>query len=124
MATNFRLAYTNGIEYIDLFPKTSATAIADAQNIYNIKEVDVTIPVPTSPTLTQMIALSTTPAMVVAPFRVVFHPWNEEDQSYATINQIEVRDNQLVVTRLGDMPTVDIPVTLIFFEAGGEIDAN
>lgn len=125
MVTNFRLAYTNGIEYIDLFPKTSATAIADAQNIYNIKEVDVKIPVPTSPTLTQTIALSTTPAMVVAPFRVVSYPWSEEeDQSYATINQIEVRDNQLVVTRLGDMPTVEIPVTLVFFLIGGEIDAN
>ena len=125
MATNFRLAYTNGIEYIDLFPKTSATAIADAQNIYNIEEVGVNIPAPTSPTLTQTVALSTTPDMVASPFRVyLFSTGTQAESDYATINQIEVRDNQLVITRLGDMPTGDIKVTLVFFLIGGEIDAN
>lgn len=125
MATNFRLAYTNGIEYIDLFPKTSVTAIVDAQNIYDIVQVDVNIPAPTSPALTQTVALSTTPAMVAAPFRVYLSSTGTQAESdYATINQVEVQDSQLVITRLGDMPVGAIDVTLVFFEAGGEVDAN
>ena len=125
MATNFRLAYTNGIEYIDLFPKTSVTAIVDVQNIYDIVQVDVNIPAPTSSTLTQTVALSTTPAMVAAPFRVYLSSTGTQAESdYATINQIEVRDNQLVITRLGDMPVGAIDVTLVFFEVRGEVDAN
>ena len=125
MATNFRLAYTNGIEYIDLFPKTSVTAIVDAQNIYDIVQVDVNIPAPTSPALTQTVALSTTPAMVAAPFRVYLSSTGIQAESdYATINQVEVQDNQLVITRLGDMPVGAIDVTLVFFEVRGEVDAN
>lgn len=125
MATNFRLAYTNGIEYIDLFPKTSVTAIVDAQNIYDIVQVDVNIPAPTSPTLTQTVALSTTPAMVAAPFRVYLSSTGTQAESdYATINQVEVQDSQLVITRLDDMPVGAIDVTLVFFEVGGEVDAN
>lgn len=125
MATNFRLAYTNGIEYIDLFPKTSVTAIVDAQNVYDIVQVDVNIPAPTSPALTQTVALSTTPAMVAAPFRVYLSSTGTQAESdYATINQVEVQDSQLVITRLGDMPVGAIDVTLVFFEAGGEVDAN
>lgn len=125
MATNFRLAYTNGIEYIDLFPKTSVTAIVDAQNIYDIVQVDVNIPAPTISTLTQTVALSTTPAMVAAPFRVYLSSTGTQAESdYATINQVEVQDNQLVITRLGGMPVGAIDVTLVFFEAGGEVDAN
>lgn len=125
MATNFRLAYTNGIEYIDLFPKTSVTAIVDAQNIYDIVQVDVNIPAPTSPALTQTVALSTTPAMVAAPFRVYLSSTGTQAESdYATINQVEVQDNQLVITRLGDMPVGAIDVMLVFFEVGGEADAN
>lgn len=125
MATNFRLAYTNGIEYIDLFPKTSVTAIVDAQNIYDIVQVDVNIPAPTSPALTQTVALSTTPAMVAAPFRVYLSSTGTQAESdYATINQVEVQDSQLVITRLGDMPVGAIDVTLVFFEVRGEVDAN
>ena len=125
MATNFRLAYTNGIEYIDLFPKTSVTAIVDAQNIYDIVQVDVNIPAPTSPALTQTVALSTTPAMVAAPFRVYLSSTGTQaDSDYATINQVEVKDSQLVITRLGDMPVGAIDVTLVFFEVRGEVDAN
>ena len=125
MATNFRLAYTNGIEYIDLFPKTSVAAIVDAQNIYDIVQVDVNIPAPTSPALTQTVALSTTPAMVAAPFRVYLSSTGTQAESdYATINQVEVQDNQLVITRLGDMPVGAIDVTLVFFEVRGEVDAN
>ena len=125
MATNFRLAYTNGIEYIDLFPKTSVTAIVDAQNIYDIVQVDVNIPAPTSPTLTQTVALSTTPTMATTPFRVYLSSTGTQAESdYATINQVEVRDSKLVITRLGDMPVGAIDVTLVFFEVGGEVDAN
>lgn len=125
MATNFRLAYTNGIEYIDLFPKTSVTAIVDAQNIYDIVQVDVNIPAPTNSTLTQTVALSTTPAMVAAPFRVYLSSTGTQAESdYATINQIEVQDSQLVITRLGDMPVGAIDVRLVFFEVGSEVDAK
>lgn len=125
MATNFRLAYTNGIEYIDLFPKTSVTAIVDVQNIYDIVQVDANIPAPTSSTLTQTVALSTTPAMVAAPFRVYLSSTGTQAESdYATINQVEVQDNQLVITRLGDMPVGAIDVTLVFYEVRGEVDAN
>lgn len=125
MATNFRLAYTNGIEYIDLFPKTSVTAIVDVQNIYDIVQVDVNIPAPTSSTLTQTVALSTTPAMVAAPFRVYLSSTGTQAESdYATINQVVVQDNQLVITRLGDMPVGAIDVTLVFYEVRSEVDAN
>ena len=33
MPTNFRLSYTNGIEFVDLFPSTNVAAIIDADDI-------------------------------------------------------------------------------------------
>lgn len=122
MPTNFRLAYTDGIEYIDLFPSTSIRGITDANNIFEIVSLDVTIPAPTSQTLTQSITIPTTQEMENTNFNAILLSTGAQAESdYATISQIQVNTNELVVTRLYDMPTDSIDVRLIFFERRGAI---
>ena len=122
MPTNFRLAYSNGIEHIDLFPSTSIRGITDANNIFEIVSLDVTIPAPTSQTLTQSITIPTTQEMENTNFNAILLSTGAQAESdYATISQIQVNTNELVVTRLYDMPTDSIDVRLIFFERRGAI---
>lgn len=123
MPTNFRLAYnSDGLNYVDLFPKTSTDAIIGADNIYEITQLQVDIPAPTSSTTTQTISITTTPQMVAAPFRMYLVSTGEQAESdYSTITQAQVQTNQLVITRLYNMPTDDITVGLVFFEKRGAI---
>lgn len=123
MPTNFRLAYnSDGLNYVDLFPKTSTDAIIGADNIYEITQLQVDIPAPSTSTLTQSVAISTTPQMVAAPFRMYLVSTGEQAESdYSTITQAQVQTNQLVITRLYNMPTDDITVGLVFFEKRGAI---
>lgn len=123
MPTNFRLAYnSDGLNYVDLFPKTSTGAIIGADNIYEIVELQVDIPAPTSSTTTQTIAITTTPQMVAAPFRMYLVSTGEQAESdYSTITQAQVQTNQLVITRLYNMPEEDVTVSLVFFEQRGAI---
>lgn len=126
MPTNFRLAYnSDGLNYIDLFPKTSTDAIIGADDIYEIVQLQVDIPAPTSQTLTQTVSISTTPQMVNSAFRVYLLSTGEQAESdYGTISQIEVQENSLVITRLYSMPESSITVELVFLEKRGELDAN
>lgn len=122
MSTNFRLAYTNGIEYIDLFPSTSIHGITDANNVFEIVSLDVTIPAPTSQTLTQSIAITATQEMEDTNFNVILLSTGKQAESdYGTISQMQVNTNELIVTRLYGMPTNSIDVRLIFFEQRGAI---
>lgn len=123
MPTNFRLAYnSDGLNYVDLFPKTSTNAIVDADNIYEITKLQVDIPAPSTSTLTQSITISTTPQMVAAPFRMYLVSTGEQAESdYSTITQVQVQENELIVTRLYSMPEDTITVELVFFEQRGAI---
>ena len=122
MPTNFRLAYTNGIEFIDLFPSTSIAGIVDSDNVFEITTLEVTIPAPSTSTTTQIVTISTTAAMVDAPFQVILNSTGTQAESdFATINQLQVTENQLLVTRLYSMPVDSIDVTLIFFEQRGNL---
>lgn len=122
MPTNFRLSYTNGIQYIDLFPSTSINAIVDGENAFEITSLDVTIPVPSTTTLTQTVAITTTQEMEGAGFNMVLLSSGDQAQSdYATITQAQVTTNQLNITRLYGMPTDSIDVRLIFFEQRGAV---
>lgn len=122
MPTNFRLAYTNGIEYIDLFPATSVAGIADGDNVFEIVTLEVTIPAPAASTIAQTITIATSSSMINAPFQVILNSTGTQAESdYATIDQMQVLQNQLVVTRLYEMPVDSIDVTLIFFEQRGAV---
>lgn len=122
MPTNFRLAYTNGIEYIDLFPSTSTHGITDANNVFEIVSLDVTIPAPTNQTFTQSIAIATTQKMENTNFNAILLSAGAQAESdYSTISQMQVNTNELVVTRLHGMPIGSIDVRLIFFEQRGAI---
>lgn len=122
MSTNFRLAYTNGIEYIDLFPSTSIAGIVDSDNVFEITTLEVTIPAPSTSITTQTVTISTTTAMVDAPFQVILNSTGTQAESdFATINQLQVTENQLLVTRLYSMPVDSIDVILIFFERRGNL---
>lgn len=122
MPTNFRLAYTNGIEYTDLFPSTSINGIVDANNVFEIVTLDVTIPAPSTTTLTQTVTITTTQEMTDADFNMVLLSTGDQAQAdYSTITQVEITTNQLNITRLYDMPTNSIDVRLIFFEQRGVV---
>lgn len=119
MPTNFRLSYTNGIEFVDLFPSTNVAAITDGDGIYQIETMDVTIPAPASGTSapnTQTVAITTTDDMVSAPFNMYLSSTGEQaTKDYATISQAQVTANQLSITRLYTMPEGSINVTLVFY---------
>ena len=119
MPTNFRLSYTNGIEFVDLFPSTNVAAITDADDIYQIETMDVTIPAPASGTSapnTQTVTITTTDDMVSALFNMYLVSTGEQaTKDYATISQAQVTTNQLSITRLYTMPEGSIDVVLVFY---------
>lgn len=119
MAVNFRLAYNDGLEIVDLFPKSNFSAIENAGNIMKYSTIDVTIPAPSSQQLTQTISITTTSKQVNAPVYMVLNSTGEQaEEDYTTINQYRVTTNQLIITRLYKQPKNSINVTLIFEEAG------
>lgn len=123
MPTNFRLAYnSDGLNYVDLFPRTSMDAIIGADNTYEITQLQVDIPAPSTSTLTQSVAISTTTQMVSSPFRMYLVSTGDQAESdYSTITQVQVQENELIVTRLYNMPVDTITVELVFFEQRGAI---
>lgn len=123
MPTNFRLAYnSDGFNYTDLFPKTSIGAIVDADNIYEIVRIQVDIPAPGDSTLVQIISAPISEKMAKSPLRVyLLSTGRQAELDYGTINQLEARENELLVTRLYNMPVDTITVELVFFEQRGAI---
>ena len=121
MSLNFRLAYAydDGNQFSDLFPSTSMDAIQDSNAILSYSSVTVTIPASTAQTLTQTISTNFTAAQVVAPFSVILNSNTTQSKNdFATITQIEVSTNQLIITRLYNFPQNDIEITLLFEEEG------
>lgn len=116
MSTDFRLEYTNGIEFIDLFPKTGVNCITDGTNISNNSVLTVTIPKPSgSAPNTQNVTITTTAAQVAAPFEVVLLSTGAQaEQDFGTISQMQVTTNRLTITRLYTMPAGSIQVALVF----------
>lgn len=122
MSTDFRLEYTNGIEFIDLFPKTGVNCITDGSNISNNSVLTVTIPKPSgSAPNTQNVTITTTAAQVTAPFEVVLLSTGAQaEYDYGTISQIQIATNTLTITRLYTMPVASIQVALVFnLQRGG-----
>lgn len=119
MAVNFRLAYNDGLEIVDLFPKSNFSAIENTGNIMKYSTIDVTIPAPTSQNITQTISITTTDKQVSSPvYMILTSTGTQAEADYATINQYQVTTNQLIITRLYNFPQDSINVTLIFEEAG------
>ena len=119
MPVNFRLAYNNSLNIVDLFPATNINAINDNDNIMKYSTIDVTIPSVTTQQTTQTISIETTAQQVSAPVYMILNSTGEQaEMDYATINQYQVITNQLIVTRLYSWPQNNIDVTLVFKEAG------
>lgn len=119
MATNFRLAYLNGTEFVDLFPKTSIGGITDATQALKFVTIQATIPATTD--TTQTITITTQNGMEDAwvEMRLIGNSQQEIDD-YATITQYEIQPNQLIIKRLCSMPVGEIQVNLIFYMQGVE----
>lgn len=116
MALNFRLSYTNGIEFVDMFPSTDVRGITDGANIYGTQVVNLTIPAVSEVPVTQTISLATTPEMVNSQFDVYLLSEGEQAvKDFSTINQIEITTNQVNITRLYVAPESDIQVALLFY---------
>ena len=123
MAINFRLEYTNGIEFIDLFPASSVYGIFGGANINNTLVTLVTIPPPggVAPS-TQNVAITTNDnRMLTCPFEVVLLSTGAQaEYDYGTISQMQVTTNTLTITRLYTMPVATIQVALVFnLQRGG-----
>lgn len=119
MATNFRLAYLNGTEFTDLFPRTSIGGITDAVKALRFASLQVTIPATTD--MTQTITITTEAGMEDAWVEMnLVGDTEQEKADYATITQFEIRPNQLIITRIGSMPTGQIQVNLLFYMQGVE----
>ena len=119
MAINFRLAYNQGIEYVDLFPRTNMEAILNADSAMRYNIIDVTIPAISGNPVTQAITIDTTNIQIDAPASMFLTSVGEQEENdYATIDQFEVTDSTLTITRLYNWPVGDIDVKLIFKEKG------
>lgn len=118
MAVNFRLAYNEGLSFVDLFPQSSVQAITDVTNLLQYSTINVTIPVPTTVDVNQTVAITTTTAQVNAPVEMyLVSTGNQAQSDYNTITQFSVTENQLNLTRLYEQPVGEIEVQLVFKEA-------
>ena len=120
MAIDFRLSYRTALGYTDLFPQTSVQEIIGADEIYQLVPLDVTIP-PVSQQ-TQTISIVTDAFMPTSDFKVYLNTAGEQAmEDWCTINQMQVTENTLTITRLYSYPTGSIDVTLVFIEKRGAI---
>lgn len=118
MAVNFRLSYNEGLEFVDLFPKSNVEGIIDATNLFRYTTINVTIPVPSTSEITQNVTITTTDAQVNAPVEMYLVSTGSQAQTdYNTITQFLVTTNQLSITRLYEQPTEAVEVQLVFKEA-------
>lgn len=117
MAQNFRLSYQKDGGFTELFPRTSISGIIDESqgtNYLGFTFLPVTIPVATG--ITQSITIATTPEMLNSWVEMYLNDNSDDKQiAYNTLTQFEVKENELVITRLGDMPDTEIEVTLVFY---------
>lgn len=115
MAVNFRLAYTNGIQYTDLFPKTTVDAITATNIFYTTQLV-----VPATTDMVQTIPVETSDEMLQSVFRVyLVSTGTQAEQDYSTITQAQIVSGGLEITRLYDKPQDSITIQLVFY---GNVD--
>ena len=115
LGKEFRLAYNDGFQYVDLFPKTNIDSIEGKNKL--LKYTTVTVDIPVTSDTTQSIPVTLTPTQLIAPFYMeLLTDTPQGSADYSTIDQIEVKDNMLVITRLSNMPTGQIQVKLTFKE--------
>lgn len=116
MSLDFRLAYTDSIRYIDLFPDTSVSAITNAgDDLYQIAVLPVTIPAVQTETQDITIVADALLANSIVRMYLV-NNGEQAQQDYNTITQFNVSINQLTITRLYDYPSGSIDVKLVFFK--------
>ena len=89
MSINFRLAYNQGVNYIDLFPKTNMEAIINNENGLSYSLINnITIPAVSQGTNTQTISINATASQNDSPFYVFLSSSGQQAQlDYQTINQ-------------------------------------
>ena len=117
MSFKFRLAYNEGFDYTDLFPKTNVKAIEGNEDILKYSEINLTIPVTTE--LEQTIPLTLTSNQQNSPFFIELQNVNEDTLTdYYTINQAQIVDNNLILIRLDNLPKNSIDVKIRFKEIG------
>lgn len=120
MALNFRFAYNQGFEYVDLFPSTSVAAIKEGSIVSRQSVVNVTIPAVSD--YTQTISLSLTQEQIDSMVYMQLIDLSENDQyNYDSISQYQVTEDGLVINRLYYYPTDSIQVALIFVENGSNV---
>ena len=130
MAVDFRLAYNSGIEIVDLFPQSSIEAVqgidfdSGYEAILSYSTLNVTIPAPTTQEVTQTIPVTFDANQNNFFYTVLVSTGAQAQSDYNTITQIstDTSNNQLVITRLYDMPQDSIEIMLIFMQ-GGPINA-
>lgn len=110
----FRLSKKDNDEYLDLFPRTSANAIVNDNNIRGKYVLEVDVPVTND--VIQTINIQTTAQIVDAPFEVHFVSGDKND--YNTISQVQVKENIIEITRLHNMPQGAIKIALVFYAMG------
>ena len=118
MPQNFRLMVNGPSEYIDLFPVTDANSILINGDLYRTSTSKINIPIPDD--YIQEISITTSVKEENAPFDVYLVPKGdeitfEEKNAYSTISQIKVTPGKLVITRLNNLPTTDIDISLVFY---------
>lgn len=120
MAVNFRLAYNQGFEYVDLFPSTSVEAIKEGSVVARQSVVNITIP--SINNYTQTIPLSLTQEQLNSMVYMQLIDLSEDDQyNYDSISQYQITNDGLVINRLYYYPTDSIQVALIFVENGSNV---
>ena len=125
MAINFRLNYNNGVEYADLFFKTSLENIIEIGNCLHYSTLQLEIPSVAANTITQTIPITISSSQencAVAMF--LLDDTTQAQSDYATISQFEIQNNQLIITRLYNWPTDSVNVLLLFKEGGMITNAN
>ena len=115
LGKEFRLAYNNGFEYVDLFPKTNIDSIEGKNKL--LKYTTVTVDIPVTTDITQSIPIDLTPTQSTAPFYVeLLTNTAQGEADYGTIDQLKIENGELVISRLNDMPTSQIQIKLTFKE--------
>ena len=118
MAINFRLNYLESINnYIDIFLQTGMEGIIDNENLLSFSILEVTIP--TTSNNTQTISISSpVPQENFNVLMFLLDTTEEAIINYSTINQFEITNNNLIITRLYNMPNDSINVILLFEKEG------
>lgn len=118
MAINFRLNYLESINnYIDIFLQTGMEGIIDNENLLSFSILEVTIPSTSNNTQTISIS-SPVPQENFNVLMFLLDTTEEAIIDYSTINQFEITNNNLIITRLYNMPNDSINVILLFEKEG------